>query len=66
MEAMIHFKRTQGAQEVIDLVYEPSKTVGEYLSDMSDLYDCPSESIKLIYKGKILAYGETAEKAKIK
>jgi hypothetical protein len=29
--AMIKFKRTQGAQEVIELAYEPTKTVGQYL-----------------------------------
>lgn len=63
---MIKFKRTQGAQEVIELVYEPTKTVGQYLEDMADLYDCPIETIKLIFKGKILAYAETAEKAKIR
>jgi hypothetical protein len=55
--AMIKFKRTQGAQEVIELAYEPAKTIGEYLQDMADLYDSPIETIKLIFKGKILAYG---------
>jgi len=39
---MIKFKRTQGTQEVIELAYEPNKTVGEYLDDMADLYDCPT------------------------
>lgn len=63
---MIKFKRTTGSMEAIELAYEPAKTIAEYLQDMEELFDAPTDTIKLIFKGKILTAKQTAAEAKLK
>ena len=35
---MVKFKVTTGQQEVIELAYEPTKTLFDYIDDLSELY----------------------------
>ena len=49
---MVKFKVTTGQQEVIELAYEPTKTLFDYIDDLSELYDTPPESFKLVNKGR--------------
>lgn len=65
-DPMITFKLTSGHQETVDLAYEPNKTVAEYIDDLADLYDASVDNVKLVFKGKILNWKETAEKLKLK
>ena len=63
---MVKFKVTTGQQEVIELAYEPTKTLFDYIDDLSELYDTPPESFKLVNKGKVLAGKSTAAEAKLR
>jgi hypothetical protein len=58
--SLIKFKLTTGQYYVIELAYEPNKTLFEYINDLSALYDTLPESIKLVYKGKVLTAEMTA------
>ncbi len=62
---MIKFKRTQGNKQTIELAYEANRTVGEYTSDLADLFDAEQTDIKLVSKGKILNFKTTAQNAKL-
>jgi len=62
---MVKFKLTTGQQEEIELAYEPTKPLFDYLDDLAELYDCPPDSFKLVHKGKVLAGKTTAQEAKI-
>lgn len=64
-ETMITFKLTAGQHECIELAYESDKTVGDYIEDLSSLYEEASDKFKLVFKGKVLTWKETAEKAKL-
>jgi hypothetical protein len=60
MEAMIKFKLTTGSQDTIELAYEPTKSMFDYLDDLAELYDTETENFKLVFKGKILTGKQTA------
>jgi aspartate 1-decarboxylase len=57
---MIKFKRTQGNQDAIELAYEGSRKIEEYVVDLADLFDVDPTDIKLVAKGKILNWKATA------
>jgi hypothetical protein len=65
MEEMIKFKLTTGQQECVELAYEAERTVGQYVEDLAELYDAPAEDFKLVFKGKILTWKDTAAKLKL-
>ena len=63
--AMIKFKLTTSETQIIELAYEEGKTMGEYVDDLSELFDLPSDTIKLVFKGKILTWKQKAKDSKL-
>lgn len=62
---MIKFKCTSGNLDPIELAYETTKTIEEYINDISELFDVEATNIKLVFKGKVLNWKTTAENQKL-
>ena len=65
MESMIKFKFTTGTRDIIELAYESKKTIEAYIQDLAELYDAEPQQFKLVSKGKILNWKDSAEQTKI-